>query len=169
MDWEGEVNDREDLLIARMRQLDERSLEIARAAKELERSRKGNKAHFDQHKRMRGELQQLHVSDLVLVHQSKNLNSQSVKNKIDDRWFGPYWIREIPPDSTFYKLEELDGTHLKATFTGNCLKCFFTHVELDDDRAEQHEVIRVLDIMEDAAADVPTVDDLEEDLGVEED
>ena len=69
----------------------------------------------------------------------------------------------------FYKLEELDGTHLKATFTGNHLKCFFTCIKLDDDWAEQHEVIWVLDIMEDAAADVPTVDDLEEDLGVEED
>jgi len=85
VDWEGEVKDREDLLIARMRQLDERSLEIARAAKELERSRKGNKAYFDQHKRMRGDLQQLHVGDLMLVHQSKNLNSHSIKNKIDDR------------------------------------------------------------------------------------
>ena len=71
-------------MIARMWQLDEWSLEIARAAKELERSWKGNKAHFDQHKWMQGESQQLHVSDLVLVHQSKNLNSRSVKNKIDD-------------------------------------------------------------------------------------
>ena len=65
--------------------MDEWSLEIARATKELERSQKGNKAHFDQHKQMRGELQQLHVGDLVLVHQSKNLNSWSVKNKINDR------------------------------------------------------------------------------------
>ena len=102
VDWEGEVKDREDLLIARMRQLDEPSLEIARAAKELERSRKGNKAYFDQHKRMRGDPQQLHVDDLMLC---------------------------INPPSN----------------------------------------IRVLDEIEDAAADVPSADDLEEDLGVEGD
>ncbi len=34
MDWEGEVNDREDLLIVRMWQLDEWSLEIARAGRD---------------------------------------------------------------------------------------------------------------------------------------
>ena len=118
---------------------------------------------------MRGELQQLHVGDLVLVHQSKNHNSRSVENKIDDQWFGPYRIHEIPPDSTFYKLAELDGTHLKAAFTGNRLRRFFTRVELDEDRPEQHEVIRVLDIMDDATADVPIIEDLEEDLDVEED
>jgi hypothetical protein len=148
VDWEGEVKDREDLLVARMRQLDEQALNEARAAAELKRSRQGNKAYYDQHKRMRGKLQQLHVGDLVLLHQSKNLNSRSVKAKLDDRWFGPYRIREIPQDSTFYRLEELDGTPLKATFAGNRLKRFFTRTELDIDRADRHDVIRVRDAIE---------------------
>ena len=113
--------------------------------------------------------QRLHVSDLVLVFQSKNLNSRSVKNKLDDRWFGPYRIREIPPDSTFYKLEELDGTHLKATFAGNRLKRFFSRTELDQDRASRHEVIRVRDALEDDGADIPAPEGLEEDLGIAED
>ena len=48
VDWEGEVKSRDELLVARMRQLDEQALDEARAAAELERSRKGNKAYFDQ-------------------------------------------------------------------------------------------------------------------------
>src|SRR5438552_7305884 len=102
-----------------MRQLDEQSLSVSHAAEELEWSRKGNKGYFDRHKRMRSDPQQLHVGDLVLLFQSKNLNSHSIKNKLDNRWFRPYRIHEILNDSTFYKLEELDGTHLKATFAGN--------------------------------------------------
>jgi hypothetical protein len=39
VDWE-EVRDREELLMARMRQLDERALAEARAAAELEMSRR---------------------------------------------------------------------------------------------------------------------------------
>ncbi len=165
MDWEGEVQTREDLLVARMRQLDEQTLRVSQAATELERSRKSNKGYFDQHRRMRPDLQQLHIGDLVLIFQSKNLNSRSVRNKLDDRWFGPYRIREVPEDSTFYKLEELDGTHLKATFAGNRLKRFFSRAELDIDRADRHAVIRVRDALEDDEADIPALEDLEEDLG----
>jgi hypothetical protein len=167
VDWEGEVQTREDLLVARMRQLDERTLDEARAAAELERSRKSNKVYYDQHKQMRGEPQQLHVGDLVLLHQSKNLNSRSVKIKLDNRWFGPYRVREVPPDSTFYRLEELDGTHLKATFAGNRLKRFFTRTELDNDRADRHDVIRVRDAVEDTEVDISIAESMEENLNVE--
>jgi hypothetical protein len=76
-----------------------------------------------------------------------------------------YRIREVPEDSTFYKLEELDGTHLKATFAGNRLKRFFSRAELDVDRADRHAVIRVRDALEDDEADIPALEDLEEDLG----
>ena len=148
VDWEGEVKTREDLLVARMRQLDERVLMESRAAAESERSRKGNKVYFDQHKRMRGTEQQLHVGDLVLLHRSQNTKSRSLKKKLDDRWFGPYRVREIPANSTFYLLEELDGTHLKSTFAGDRLKRFFSRVELDEDRAGRHNVIRVRDALE---------------------
>ena len=56
IDWEGEVKTREDLLVARIRQLDQRALEEARAAENLERSRKENKDYFDEHKRLRGDV-----------------------------------------------------------------------------------------------------------------
>ena len=97
----------------------------------------------------------------MLLHQSKNLTSRSAKAKLDDRWFGPYRILEAPQDSTFYRLEELDGTLLKATFAGNRLKRFFSRTELDNDRAERHDVIRVRDSLENA-------EDSEENLEVGE-
>ena len=114
VDWEGEVKTREDLLVARIRQLDQRALEEARAAENLERSRKENKVYFDEHKRLRGDEQlQLHVGDLVLLHTGKRQQSRVLKEKLDDYWRGPYRIREIPEDSTFYFLEELDGPSLR--------------------------------------------------------
>ena len=47
VDWEGEVTDRESLIIARMRQLDQRNLQEIRASINLKNSRLANKALFD--------------------------------------------------------------------------------------------------------------------------
>jgi len=52
LDWEGEVKTREDLLLVKLLQLDERVLMESRAAAESERSWRGNKAYYDQHKQM---------------------------------------------------------------------------------------------------------------------
>ena len=93
--------------------------------------------------------------------QSKNL---AIKQKLDDRWLGLYQIRKVPLNSTFYRLEEPDGTHLKATFAGNRLKRFFSRAELDEDCAGRHKVIGVRDALEDAKADVPAEGGSEEDL-----
>jgi hypothetical protein len=150
VDWEGEVEDRESLLRARMRQLDEKNLREARAAVNLENSRRANKAYFDQHKRLRGENQELHVGDLVLLQAVSNqpLN-RSRARKLDDKWRGPYRIRAAPEHSTYYRLAELDGVELVGSFAGNRLKKFFSRAELDRDRAERQAVIRVLDGLED--------------------
>ena len=47
IDWEEEVKTRENLLVARIRQLDQRALDGARPAENLERSRKEIAAHFE--------------------------------------------------------------------------------------------------------------------------
>jgi hypothetical protein len=52
VNWEL-IKDREDLIHARMRQLDQRALSEARAASGLELSRKANKSYFDDVKRQR--------------------------------------------------------------------------------------------------------------------
>ena len=124
MDWEGEVTDRESLLVARMRQLDQRSLYEAQASTNLKNSRLSNKSDFDASKRMRATAQQLRVGDLVLLHNTILQHSHS--RRLDDKWRGPFRLCEIPKNSTFYRLEELDGTPLAASFTGNRLRQFWT-------------------------------------------
>jgi len=146
VDWEGEVKTREDLLTARMRQLDQKVFTESQAAMNLRNSSNANKVYYDQTKQLRKD--PLRVGDLVLVHQTKASYSCSWAQKLDDRWFGPYRILEIPDNSTFYLLEELDGTHLTPTFAGNRLKRFFSRVELDNNRAEAHETIRVRDALD---------------------
>jgi len=121
----NEIKTREDLLLARMKQLDERRLIEARASSEQERARESNKIYFDSHKRLRTKNQQLRVGDLVLMHNTIVSGTRALATKLDDRWFGPYRIREVPTDSTYYRLEELDGVHLEETVAGNRLKLFF--------------------------------------------
>jgi hypothetical protein len=116
------VQTQEDLILARMQQLGNRWVTETLAAANLRNSCKGNKTYFDQHHCLRPESQQLRVGDLVLL-----LNSalQKTRNtKLLDNWRGPYRITEIPRDSTFYQLEELDGTPLVQPFAGNRLKKF---------------------------------------------
>ena len=120
------------------------------AAENLRNSRKNNKAYFDEQKRFRGEQQQLHVGDLVLLHNTKKVKTYSSKSKLDDNWFGPYRIREIPEDSTFYCLEELDGTHLTQSFAGNRLKKFFSREALQEDRIRMHESIEADENLEES-------------------
>ena len=64
-DWGG-INSQEDLILARMHQLDARQHTEELAVENLHRSRLSNKEYFDQHKRLRPESQQLSVGDLVL-------------------------------------------------------------------------------------------------------
>ena len=125
VDWE-EVENREDLINARMRQLDQRALSEARAASELELSRKANKSYFDEAKRLRPEHQQLRVGDLVLLfNQQKERWRAGRKLKLVDNWFGPYRISEAS-SAGYYRLEELDGTQSAQSIAGNRLKRFFT-------------------------------------------
>ena len=72
IDWEN-IKNREDLIVARMSQLDERTLELSQTVENLQNSRKANKVYFDQHKPLRPDSdQQLRVGDLVLLHQIQN-------------------------------------------------------------------------------------------------
>ena len=93
-----------------------------------------NKDYFDNHKRLRGVNTQLQVGDLVLRHSTKSRFSRSRQGKLDDNWNGPFRIREIPENSTYYVLEELDGTPLAVTIAGNRLKKFFSRSLLEEER-----------------------------------
>ena len=105
--------------------------------------------------------QQLHVGDLVLVHDTRHANDRSRSRKLEFRWLGPYRVHEIAPDSTHYYLDELDGTQLKRSFAGNRLKRFFSRPALDDARREIFESIRVRTDFE----NMPEEEDNEEEDG----
>ena len=130
IDWD-QVNSREELLMARMKQLDERNLAEALAAENLRNSRKSNKVYFDEYKRLQDENIQLHVDDLILLHTTKSRFSRSRQKKLDDNWRGSYRIWEIPKNSTYYLLEELNDTPLITTITKNRLKKFFSRILLE--------------------------------------
>ena len=135
-------------MTARMQQLNQKVLTKVQAMENLRNSRNANKTYYDQYKQLRIETQQLHVGDLVLRHRTKASYSRSRAHKLDDRWSGPYRIRKIPDDSTYYLLEELDGAQLAATVAGNRLKRFFSRVDLDNNRSEAHDTIRVRNALE---------------------
>jgi hypothetical protein len=120
------VKSHEDLIIARMRQLDERVTMEDIAARNLRRIRTQNKAYFDAAARLRPEDHEIHTGDFVLVFRPAMLQKmKSCDLKLDERWQGPYRVREKPLDSTFYLLDKLDGTPLKRKYAGDQVKKYF--------------------------------------------
>ena len=119
-----------------MNKRNDRKVRPTLATTNLRKPRESNKAYFDKHKRLHGENVQLHLGDLVLLHNTERRFSRSRQGKLDSNWRGPYRIREIPKNSTYYLLEELDGTPLAAMITGNRLKKFFSRTLLEQMRRE---------------------------------
>ena len=129
VDWDA-VKTREDLILARMQQLDHRRISESIAAENLRNSRKANKIYFDQHHRLRPLNQRLRKGDLVLVYDSSLQTNRNTK--LNDRWRGPFRVVEKAENSTFYQLEELDGTPLSGTTAGDRVKKFYTRKELEE-------------------------------------
>jgi hypothetical protein len=103
VDWDA-VKTCEDLIVARMQQLDQQNLKLTQAAENLRNSSKANKAYFDSHQLLRRT-----TATTCRRSYSENAHKRLRENKLDDRWSGPYRIREIPLNSTYHKIEELDG------------------------------------------------------------
>jgi transposase InsO family protein len=121
VDW-NRVKTREELLMARMTQMDRQVLERETATERLRLSRLANKERFDNSKRMRPGKQQLRLRDLVLLYDSSI--DKTHDRKMDDVWVGPYRIQSIEPNGS-YRLMELDGIERNGTVAGNRLKRFF--------------------------------------------
>ena len=88
IDWEEEIKTREDLIMTRMRQLDQKVLIEVQAAENLRNLRKANKIYYDHHKPLRSEAQQPHVGELVLVHRTKYSTSRS---RVRQTWWSMVW------------------------------------------------------------------------------
>jgi hypothetical protein len=122
INWNN-IKDREKLILARMQQLDERRLSEIDAAWNLHRSRIQNKSYYDVRKRLRTSGEKLW--DLVVLFRLPNQKVPSRARKLDERWAGPYRIRDEMEDSSYYMLEELDGVPLKRKYPEDQLKKYF--------------------------------------------
>ena len=80
----------EDLLVAHARQLERKEEDIHTVQDRIRHSRMKNKAQFDRTHHRRKEL--LKVGDLVLLYNT--VLDKQWSQKLDNRWLGPYLIRE---------------------------------------------------------------------------
>jgi hypothetical protein len=120
VDWD-KVTTREELLMARVEQLEQRDEMLKKAYEKMMKARTEGIIYWDKKNshRLRGSLE---TGDLVLVY-NKSLESQWGK-LFKDRWNGPYRVKEQYPGGS-YILEELDGTELSRRVAAEHIKRFF--------------------------------------------
>ena len=106
IDWSNEMS-REELLIARIRQLERRPDHVEQATTRVKKARIRNKALFDRTHRLRP--RKIEEGDWVLVYDNSLNNQHRSTRKFAKSWFGPYTVRSVN-DNTTYHLAELNGT-----------------------------------------------------------
>jgi len=82
MKWE-KIKMRKDLIVVKMRQLNQRRVFERYEMQNLRNSRKVNKTYFDVYKRLRLEKLQSHINDLILVHETQNFDRNKKMKLID--------------------------------------------------------------------------------------
>ena len=120
IDWSNEMS-REELLTARIRQLERRPDDVERATARVKEARIRNKARFDRTHRLRP--RKIEEGDWVLVYDSSLNNQHRSTRKFVKRWFGPYMVRSVNNNAT-YHLAELDGTRITTPVSGKRIKAF---------------------------------------------
>ena len=115
IDW-ASVESTQDLLLARVQQLENRDSTLQMAHQKLMDTRKNSVDYWNNKKTTR---QTLKKGQLVLVY-NKSLDSQYGK-LFENKWNGPYRIKAQNPGGS-YILEELDGTELARRFAANHVK-----------------------------------------------
>jgi hypothetical protein len=120
LEWKNEMS-REELLAARIRQLERRPEDVERATEKLRTARLRNKERFDQTHRLRPK--KIEEGDWVLVYDSSLDNQHKATRKFARRWFGPYVVTSVDDNGT-YHLAELDGTRIAVPVAGKRLKAF---------------------------------------------
>ena len=113
--WENEMS-REELLAARIRQLERRPQDLEHAQKIMEVARVKNKIRFDKTHRLRPK--KIEEGDWVLVYDSSLDNHHKTTRKFARRWFGPYVVTSANDNAT-YHLVELDGVVKKTVHKRN--------------------------------------------------
>jgi transposase InsO family protein len=127
--WENEMS-REELLAARIRQLERRPEDLEKARKMVEAARVKNKVRFDKTHRLRPK--KIEEGDWVLVYDNSLDNQHSTTRKFARRWFGPYVVTSANDNAT-YHLAELDGSRLAVPIAGKRVKIFKKRQDKDPD------------------------------------
>ena len=117
VDWD-KVKTTQDLLEARVKQLELRDDTLQKAHSRLMETRENSVDYWNRRKKTR---EPLEPGELVLVY-NKSLDSQWGK-LFENRWNGPYRIKTQQPGGA-YELEELDGTPLGRRFAASHVKKF---------------------------------------------
>jgi hypothetical protein len=120
LEWRNEMS-REELLAARIRQLERRPEDVERATEKLRTARLRNKERFDRTHRVRPK--RIEEGDWVLVYDSSLDNQHKSTRKFARRWFGPYVVTSVDDNGT-YHLAELDGTRIAVPVAGKRVKAF---------------------------------------------
>ena len=119
----------EELLAARIRDLERRPEDLEKARKLMEAARVKKKIWFDKTHRLRPKKIE---GDWVLVYDSNLDNQHSTTRKFARRWFGPYVVTSAN-DNTTYHLAELDGSRLAIPIAGKRVKIFKKRQDEDPD------------------------------------
>jgi Fe-S cluster assembly scaffold protein SufB len=120
LEWRNEMS-REELLPARIRQLERRPEDTERAAERLRMARMKNKERFNRTHQLRPK--RIEEGDWVLVYDSSLDNQHKVMRKFARRWFGPYVVTSVDDNGT-YNLAELDKTRIAVPVAGKRVKAF---------------------------------------------
>ena len=112
---------REELLAARIRQLQQRPEDVERVAKKLRATRVKNKERFDRTHQLRPK--KIKEGNWVLVYDSSLDNQHKAMRKFARRWFEPYVVTSVNDNRT-YHLAELDGTRMAVPVAGKRIKAF---------------------------------------------
>jgi hypothetical protein len=129
LEWRNEMS-REELLVARIRQLERRPEDMERAAGRLWTMRIRNKKRFDRTHRLRPE--KIEEGDWVLVYDNSLDNQHNATRNFARRWFGPYVVTSVNHNGTYY-LAELDGTRIAVPVAGKRIKAFKKRHDSDPD------------------------------------
>ena len=119
IDWEKVVTT-EDLLEARVKQLENRDVVLQEAYSKQQDSRQQSVDYWNSNKNLRKPLEK---GQLVLVY-NKSLDSQWGK-LFENKWNGPYRIKTQNPGGS-YSLEELDGTEITRNFAPSQVKPYYS-------------------------------------------
>ena len=146
--WEDRIS-REELLVLRIRQLEQRDEDIVAATERVKVARMRNKDRFDATHCIRKK--RLEPGDWVIVRNSALDGTKSTLRKFEKRWFGPYVIQNINENGT-YQLRELDGTPIATLIAGTRVKEF---VRRSSKWTDDHSEVIIDDIDESLALDGP--------------